>query len=180
VRDSTGFRFRRTVKPAFPFIHLAHTGDAHLLCSNDHFDGLTFTALPPVCQAILSCDFPSRPPRLLCSLPTILPSPSKVPWPILGKLLHTLNVSKKAPKSDAVKPGPPIAPRFYLTGACRAACCIYSSRPAPSPTLLMQFQLQPDVDIHYAALSLHPRPLRLPPRASLPSLPGVPLGITST
>src|SRR5947209_20019689 len=38
---------------------------------------------------------------------------------------------------------------------------LYSSHPTSSPPLLMHLQSQATVDIHHAALSLLPRPLRL-------------------
>ena len=71
----------------------------------------------------------------------------------------------------------PLAAFIWRNLPCILA--IYSSHPTPSPTLLMHSLAQAAVDIHHAALSSLPQALRLPPRASVPSFPGVPPRFTS-
>jgi hypothetical protein len=59
-------------------------------------------------------------------------------------------------------------------GTCRASGLYIRHIPPHRPKVLMHMQSQPNLDIHATALSRphrSPRPLRLRPRASLPSLP---------
>ena len=53
------------------------------------------------------------------------------------------------------------SPAAFISRNLPCLWCIYPSHPTSPPTLLMQFQSQATVDIYHAALSLHPRPLRL-------------------
>src|SRR2546429_614072 len=72
---------------------------------------------------------------------------------------------KRQPKPDPVKPRSPAARRFYFTELAVPLVYIFISSHS-SPTLLMQLRSQATIEIHHAALSSLPRPLRLRPPGS--------------
>jgi hypothetical protein len=78
-------------------------------------------------------------------------------------LLRMHNPGKKAAETRSSQAPTSDRSPLLFGGTCRALWVIYSSHPTPSPTLLMHSLAQAAVDIHHAALSLLPRPLRLRP-----------------